>query len=82
MSNIHHHVCVQMRDQLEEAVMRFLFQAGERSMPYLVLSVHRDTILEDTLRLVQGKNGDEFKKPLKVHTHTCRILPLISPAVS
>jgi hypothetical protein len=55
-----------MNHQLEEAVMRYLFQSRERSVPYLVLSVNRDSILEDTLRQVQGKNGDEFKKPLKV----------------
>ena len=41
-----------MRDQFDEAIMRYLFMQNTSSVPYLILTVHRDNIVADTLSQV------------------------------
>eukprot|EP00474_Spongospora_subterranea_P008715 CRZ09173.1 hypothetical protein [Spongospora subterranea] len=58
---------LQMRTQFDEAAMRFMFQSSSQvPSPFLVLEVNRDNIVADTLLQLQGKNSNDFKKPLKV----------------
>lgn len=53
----------QMTQQFEEAIFASLFT---HTSPYLILKIHRDHILRDTLTQIQGKNSSDLKKPLKV----------------
>lgn len=58
---------LQMRDQLDEALMRYLFHHSmDGPAPFLILQVRRSDLVADTLHQIQGRNSDDFKKPLKV----------------
>lgn len=46
--------------------MRNAAVTHRRSEWYLVLKVHRDNLIRDTMRQLQMKNGSDYKKPLKI----------------
>ncbi|KAI8981505.1 hypothetical protein BDB01DRAFT_723911 [Pilobolus umbonatus] len=54
----------QMRHELQDAFFRALFQ-GVNS-PYLVLEIHRDNIIADTLTQLEEKSIHDLKKQLRV----------------
>ncbi|RUS18716.1 hypothetical protein BC937DRAFT_88420 [Endogone sp. FLAS-F59071] len=54
----------QMRHELQDAFFRALFQ-GVNS-PYLVLEIHRDSIIRDALHQLECKSPKDLKKQLRV----------------
>eukprot|EP00753_Platysulcus_tardus_P015873 PLAT5322.5.p1 GENE.PLAT5322.5~~PLAT5322.5.p1 ORF type:complete len:971 (+),score=475.03 PLAT5322.5:331-3243(+) len=54
---------VAMRDEFRHALLRSMLR---HEVPFLVLEVHRDSIVEDTLERLHSVRPQEFKKLLKV----------------
>ena len=55
-----------MRAEVEQAIMSSLMMGRGQPMPYLVLKINRETMLNDTMQRVGSLTGEELKKPLKV----------------
>ena len=55
---------MQMSHEFEDAVLRSIFVGA--TCPYLVLKVHRDNLVADTLAQIH-RRPEDLKKPLKVH---------------
>jgi len=54
---------VQMHEQLEQSLFESIMTGRA---PYLVLRVHRNRLIQDTLSQLQKQNSHDLKKPLKV----------------
>jgi len=57
---------VQQQHQLQQALRSRLFGLDGGSIPYLVIRVHRDNLVDDVLNLIAHCTPGDLKKPLRV----------------
>ena len=58
---------IQMREGYHREMQMAIFTGQRMFLPYLVLHVRRDFILQDTMAIIEhGYEGSDFKKPLKI----------------
>ena len=57
---------IQMRQEINNEVSHAYASGAQYIMPYLILRVRRDCIIQDTLSQMLGFDDGDFKKPLKV----------------
>jgi ubiquitin-protein ligase E3 A len=56
----------QMRDKYRQTMMLNMMRGQMQIMPFLVLKIRRENIVEDTMTQIARIPPEEFKKPLKV----------------